>query len=249
MRSDKHKPVHSIYEAYRYIMSENEEETTDEEIDTYLYGDDFLREMCDLAVHGWVEEGRPLTLENGEAREYFDSIYETYRAKMEDEDISDEEIDRILDYDPIQKIGYNVAMHGGTLEEYGINFSFAEFPDARCCYSYWTPLCASCLNVRRQGEDEDPTKPYYTCPFCDDVSEKMDEQREKGIPCDLFVPDPNDLYAELAAELFEAMQEGNGIGSEEWARQRDKERVEKWWEDLRKEIAEKQSKEKDNIKR
>ena len=128
MSNDKHAPVHSIYEAFRYIMTKEEAKYTDEDIDICLYTDDFLREMCELAVNGWVEEGRSPTLENGEPRETFDSVYETYRVKMEDEDISDEEIDRILDYDPLQKIGYNVVMHGGTLEEYGINFGFAEFP-------------------------------------------------------------------------------------------------------------------------
>lgn len=242
MSSDKHKPLHSIYEAYRYIMSENEEETTDEEIDTYLYMDDFLREMCNLAVHGWIEEGRPLTLENGEPREYFSSIYETYRVKMEDEDISDEEIDRILDYDPLQKIGYNVVMHGGTLEEYGINFSFAEFPDVKVYHTVWSPLCASCLNV---SEHEDPTDFFYTCPFCDNVSEKIMEQ-SKGISCDLFVPDPNAVDVDLAVELFEAMKEGNGAGSEKWASQRHREKNEQWWADLKKGIAEDKAKEKDN---
>lgn len=128
MSKDKHAQVNSIYEAFRYIMAKDEEKYTDADIDTYLRMDDFLREMCELATNGWVEEGRSSTLENGEPRETFGSVYETYRAMMDDEDISDEEIDRILDFDPLQKIGYNVVMHGGTLEEYGINFRFAEFP-------------------------------------------------------------------------------------------------------------------------
>ena len=123
MSKDKHAPVNSIYEACRYIMAKDEEKYTDDDIDTYLRMDDFLREMCELATNGWVEEGRSSTLENGEPRETFDSIYETYRAMMDDEDISDEEIDRILDFDPLQKIGYNVVMHGGTLEEYGDEFT------------------------------------------------------------------------------------------------------------------------------
>lgn len=246
MSDVKHQPVHSIYEAYRYIM--NEAETTDEQIDIYLYDDDFLKRMCELATNGWVEEGRNPTLENGEERKTFNSVYETYRTMMEDEKISDEEIDRILDYDPLQKIGYNVVMHGGTLEEYGINFSFAEFPDAQVCHTYWTPLCTACLNVTKLSEDEDPEDRYYTCPFCDNVREKIEEQRN-GIPCDLFDPNPNYWEVDLAVELFEAMKEGNGAGSEEWAGQRDKERIEQWWEDIRKSAAEAETKEKDNGKR